>query len=150
MIANQNTYRSKQSNLPVFFIIAGLSVGITLLLSHFLSIKNEPVVRYMPPDPGYGQDVTVYHELNALSKKIDSIIQQPQIKNDHVVTQINSETPPMNITWMNSPVMQHWKYNESKALWEAIPSYKDSFRSSPTIIIGLREDGVVVWKKVTK
>lgn len=53
-------------------------------------------------------------------------------------------------TWLNSPVTQAWTFDAKKQVWMTALPYKDSMRSSPSIIIGMREDGIIVWKKITK
>jgi hypothetical protein len=63
----------------------------------------------------------------------------------------SSSSPPnkeYNITWLDSPVTQKWEYDYRKGYWTTQKNNAESFRSPPTIQIGLREDGVVIWKTI--
>jgi hypothetical protein len=51
--------------------------------------------------------------------------------------------------WLDSPVTQRYTYNYDKEYWSTSKEFKDSFKSPPSIRLGLRSDGTVVWKKVT-
>jgi len=54
-----------------------------------------------------------------------------------------------SILWLNSPVTQAWEFDPKKQTWQTVTSYKDSFRSPPSMVIGLRDDGVVVWRSAS-
>lgn len=61
-----------------------------------------------------------------------------------------SDEPHLQIQWLESPVMQAWEYNDRRRAWETVLPFRDSMRSQPTLVIGLREDGVVVWKRLER
>lgn len=78
--------------------------------------------------------------------QIESMIQSyfQQIEsNPHL-----EESQEMSITWLDSPVTQEWEYDYQKEYWTTKQKHSESFRSPPSIRIGLREDGVVIWKKI--
>lgn len=60
-----------------------------------------------------------------------------------------SNEPELETTWLSSPVTRSWEYDEKRGIWKT-EKYEKSLQSTPSIIIGLREDGVVVWKKVER
>lgn len=155
---NQNQYREKKRNKIVEVLIIGsISLIITLSIQFLI---NRPKDSYLHRDErlysvgstakenydvGYGQDVIIFDILKEISselKNIKSIF--PEI-NYTSFSETNHYSP--EVIWTDSPVMQTWSYDERARVWETALPYKDSFRSNPTLIFGLREDGVVVWKK---
>lgn len=68
-----------------------------------------------------------------------------------IVEPIKQEIPPpeeLTILWLDSPVTQEWEYDYQKDAWLTKRDTKDSYRSPPSMRLGMRSDGVVVWKRV--
>lgn len=154
---NQNKYRTSPK-VPSYIIIGIISFGLIFGLHLILKsnqIKTIPDHRF---DVGYGYEINIIQSLNEISKSLNDLkkannsseYEETKIstltttQTNHVNMYINYDT----IVWLDSPVMQTWTYNEKAKVWETALPYKESFRSSPTLIFGLREDGVVVWKKI--
>lgn len=147
---NQNYYKEKKKNKTVEVLIIGL-ISLTLTLSAQFFIKKIPekntsLNEKANYDVGYGQDVIIFDILKEISyelKNIKSIL--PEISYSSF-SETNHYSP--EIIWLDSPVMQTWVYNEKSKIWETALPYKDSFRSNPTLIFGLRDDGLVIWRKI--
>lgn len=143
----QNRYKHKSNLLPLI-ITASISICIPLGLYSFLKPKQSPEPMISNSyDPGYGQDILI---LEVLQNMPENIIKQLQSTSLSYNIQSNIETNELTVQWLDSPVMQNWLLNEKTRIWETALPYKDSFRSTPTLIFGLREDGVVVWKRKNK
>lgn len=99
-------------------------------------------------------------------KENDVIIEQMLIKIEDIISQLNTQQQAIvqssphpvkifpevepQVFWLDSPVMQKWQWDAKERVWTTALPYKESMRSNPSIIIGLREDGVVIWKKIEK
>jgi hypothetical protein len=79
-----------------------------------------------------------------LVTKLNSNDVEPEEKE---IPQVNSNTNSVSM-WLNSPVTQKWTYDIEKDYWTTARDFEDSFKSPPSIRLGLRADGTVVWKKV--
>jgi len=101
-------------------IIAAISIGIPLLISWLMNSN--------------GNDTPDVVEENS-TNMVEVLNFQPTV------------VEPQSIFWMGSPVSQKWVFNEKKQAWETLLPYKESFKSPPTYVIGLRDDGVVIWKR---
>lgn len=66
-----------------------------------------------------------------------------------LAVETNTTTPP-KVEWLASPVTQAWKWDSLRRVWITTEKYQDSMQANPSIEIGLREDGLVVWRKVNK
>jgi hypothetical protein len=68
-----------------------------------------------------------------------------------VIAKFNMPRPEtqeeIETTWLESPVTRSWEFDEKRGIWTT-EKYEKSLQSAPSIIIGLREDGTVVWKKI--
>jgi hypothetical protein len=69
------------------------------------------------------------------------------LKKEEKTEQNNNEKETF---WINSPVTQAWTFDEKKQTWVTVLPFKESMRSTPLIHLGLRSDGMVVWKKVNE
>jgi hypothetical protein len=55
--------------------------------------------------------------------------------------------PPTNVVkWLESPLTRRWTFNSSRSVWES-EKLDQAVTSQPSIIIGLRADGTVIWKE---
>lgn len=123
-----NHYRTKYQPLLIIAIISAvIPLGVHKVLNSGTSNK-----------------ANIQTELSQNDIALQQTLHQILLKLDHV------NTSQADIEWINSPVMQSWIFNEKSGVWETVLNYKDSFRSSPTLILGLRQDGTVVWKRITK
>jgi len=57
------------------------------------------------------------------------------------------EPSPVEL-WLDSPVTKKWVYDYQNEYWTTPDKSSDSYRSPPSVRIGLRKDGAVVWQKV--
>jgi hypothetical protein len=145
---NQNHYRNKpSSNIKTILLVAGISISIPFGMHLLLKPKQSTPVIHYSPDPGYGQDVVLLQSLNDILNQLKDLKTEKQAVNLSLNYDIETNKT-QDIVWLDSPVMQTWNYNEKSKVWETALPYKDSFRSSPTLIFGLREDGIVVWRKL--
>lgn len=146
----QNRYKNKNNILPLI-ITAVISICIPFGLYSVLKPTTviEPVTTNSY-DPGYGRDIMIIQAIQTMSDDIISSLNQLAIPVPEPAAMIQANVVSNNVTWLDSPVMQAWIYNEKARVWETAVPYKDSFRSSPTLIFGLRDDGVVIWNKVSK
>lgn len=144
---NQNFYKNnKKTNYTPLIII--LCISLLIPTSLHIVLKNnkskDKTTFEHSYDVGYGQDVMIIELLKDISSQLNNLKTEDISLN-------NIEVKPTNhneIIWLDSPVMQTWEYNEKGKIWETALPYRESFRSSPTLILGLRDDGVVVWKKI--
>lgn len=71
-------------------------------------------------------------------------------ENDSVSTQAASINESKDETvWIGSPVVQNWEWDPSINAWKTLVPYDKSMNSRPSIQIGLKEDGTIVWKRVS-
>lgn len=145
----QNRYNKKSNFLPLL-ITACISFAIPFGLYYLTSQKSSiPKQSHQEYDPGYGRDAMILQALNEINERLHANLNLTLPAPEPAIM-IQSTSNNLEIKWVDSPVMQTWVYNEKARVWETAVPYKDSFRSSPTLIFGLRNDGVVVWDKVKR
>lgn len=149
--------------LEKILIIIGLSIGIVFALHFILKQKDDKVeaatITLPPPQPE-PINTTDILELLKLVKETSTTTNVHTITTTNVVNVTNyiiheikasvESNKNYYIQWQDSPVMQTWIKDDKTKVWQTALPYKDSMRSSPTLIFGLREDGVVVWKRITQ
>lgn len=87
-------------------------------------------------------DQTEQHILKVLNSYFEDTVEQED------ETEPPSVTAPSNtVKWLASPVMQTWRYDEENLVYQAVPNHKDSYRSLPSVQMGLRSDGTIVWRE---
>ena len=134
----------KSAKAKAFLIILAVSVAFPLAIHYILKEPNPIRVDEIPPAAGPNTIEHVYLDtLNTLIGKIDYLVtQQENYLGAHTLVESEEE---LDVLWLASPVTQAWKYDESDMIYR--PASKDNYRSPPTIQIGLRSDGTVVWRK---
>ena len=80
-----------------------------------------------------------------LARRVIQVESQPVLVLEEDVTVQRS-----SVQWLNSPVTQSWVWEADRFAWRRVPNEKDSLRFHPAFLIGLRDDGTVVWKVVEK
>lgn len=131
---------TNQNNLKTIIIIAMISLAIPFTVHLYYKNENNSKITYKYEDPGYGFELQLRQQLDQILLRL----QDQQNVNVSSQAQINTN----NVKWMNSPVTQEWVYDSNDDLWKTEKSYDRSLRSLPTIRLGLRDDGVVIWEKV--
>lgn len=81
------------------------------------------------------------------STVINEPTNDPIIITNIVTNTVYVTSPKTNIVWLASPITQNWELDEKNQFWKPIPKLNENYKYSPSIILGLREDGVVIWKK---
>jgi hypothetical protein len=176
----QNSYRNKNnfsSLIKVALISFSIPVVIHLFLKNENYTEKENlnetnIVTTVAHDQNNLMLEQIIIKINSLSKNIESQSKQIESQNEKIQN-ISSKhsisipeplplTAPMSISkiqlpilepevlWLDSPVTQKWQWDSKHQAWMPVQSYKDSMRSTPSVIIGLQDDGTVVWKKLNK
>lgn len=154
-----NNYRNKNISFSVFVIIALISFSLPFLISTL--IKKDSKTSELPT-----QFTQLQHQQNDANeqlfikmmgmikeiKEIKNEINKPQpsipLPEPEPAPMMTLDDRELEVVWLDSPVLQKWQLDPKTGLWHTALPYKDSFRSNPTIVIGLREDGVLTWKRV--
>ena len=116
-------------------------VGIISFLTPMAAQHNGISIDFNKDDNVPAQVVIEENPITNVLVEIEKLFEQIQsvpITND----------VEMSITWLDSPVTQEWEYDYQKEFWTTKRDQRESLRSPPSIRIGLREDGVVIWKKI--
>jgi len=143
-------------NYSKVLLIALISISIPFTVHLLLKNKDkkeEPIVRtesIIEPAIVY----TVVTETNVMNV-VQTFTNYVTITNYALATITNhlviaTTNQNMYTQWLDSPVMQAWIQDDKTKMWQTALPYKDSMRSSPTLLLGLRDDGVVVWKRILK
>ena len=151
-------YKSNRHNWVAMLVILAIAIGSPLLLHFLLKPKDTP-------QPVAVQQVQDHAQIPlVVTQQVFSGIQVvPQIITQQILQVITQEVDrpviiqqmpvakpvetKLETQWLGSPVTQVWIWDRRKQIWENDTTYENSFRSSPTIILGLRSDGTVVWRK---
>lgn len=116
-------------------------VGIISFLTPMAAQHNGISIDFNKDDNVPAQVVIEENPITNVLVEIEKLFEQMQsvpITND----------VEMSIMWLDSPVTQEWEYDYQKEFWITKRDKRESLRSPPSIRIGLREDGVVIWKKI--
>lgn len=153
----ENHYRHKKTNLKSIIVVAIISFCIPIGL-HFI-LKNNYTIKQEKPIEQLNQTNQTEVLLEKLLTAIDNMQRQnitnnSPIESNAVVSYVssiktNNNIPP-SVEWLASPVTQTWKWDGMRRVWTTTEKYEDSMRANPSIEIGLREDGIVVWRKINK
>lgn len=148
-----NYYRNGNSKIRGILVISLISISIPLsffIYGNFFNKKND-VKSEIKNDRIYDQIEMVNLKIAELINSINNIQRSNAIEVIEPKIEIKSEEiTELNIRWLNSPVTQVWNFDNENKMWFLNDKYGNNLRSVPTVIIGLREDGVVVWKNVVK
>jgi hypothetical protein len=172
----KNQYRTSKFSVKAVIIIGFISFCVPILLSVIIKPKPTTPLDVTPP---MSQTNIIVHTNNIINSELDPILDTIlQLKKEieaqrDIIHRLSKPLPipepqplttPMTLTapiklelpildpevlWLDSPVTQKWNWDSKNKNWLPVPSYKDSMRSTPSIIIGLRDDGVLIWKKVS-
>jgi hypothetical protein len=147
----------KSGKIKALLIILAVSVASPLALHYALKEKAPdppppppPLTEVeLPPAKEDTLSDVYFEKLDLLVDKVTELSikydDQILLREFESTTQTVPEEENLTINWLNSPVTQAWKYDEDDMAYKT--ASKDSYRSPPSIIIGLRSDGVVVWRK---
>jgi len=125
------------STFKTILILGAVSIGSPMLLYMMLRPPSAPLVQMADPITVY---TTVTNYVTRTNIIIETIIKEQE-------PEVPLEEAPMAIQWLSSPVTQSWRWDDSKQVWFPSPNLKDSYRPQPAVLMGLREDGVVVWRR---
>lgn len=157
-------------NIKAIAIILAISIGSPVIL-HFL-MKPKDVVAVQTVSAPIVQQTPQVVPIQIITQQVIQVVTQQIIQ---VVTQQITNTPVVNTTqdrfitelqnivqsltnkppdpkagvyWLASPVTQSWYWDTRKQTWKNESSYMESFKSPPNILLGLKADGTVVWRKI--
>lgn len=141
----------------VYLIIISLLGGTQIDLSSLVKrTQTETPVVENQRDPYYGNwskpaPPTFWEtiDLQPVAEPTPTPTPAPRVTARFAMAKPNNDEPELETTWLSSPVTRSWEYDEKRGIWKT-DKYEKSLQSTPSIIIGLREDGVVVWKKVER
>jgi hypothetical protein len=161
-----NSYRNKGTSTKAVIVIALVSFSIPFTLHLALKTYNKketapaPVAVVQQPvieEKENKEILMVLEVLKELNNNIVSniptqslpIVSTETTQNLYTITSNLKQNEIKKVQWLDSPVMQTWIQDERTKIWSTALPYKESMKSSPSLRIGLREDGVVVWMKTT-
>lgn len=97
----------------------------------------EKVVYVDKPDTISREDIT---------RAISAAIHAASTSQTTSVKTASVQTPELTVFWLNSPMTQKWQFNSNNQTWSMVED--NGLKSLPTIVLGLRSDGFVVWQKI--
>ena len=116
-------------------------VGIISFLTPMAAQHNGISIDFNKDDNVPAQVVIEENPITNVLVEIEKLFEQ--IQSAPITNEVD-----LGITWLDSPVTQEWEYDYQKEFWTTKRDQRESLRSPPSIRIGLREDGVVIWKKI--
>lgn len=142
-------------------VVGVISIFSVLMLSFILKQYNQPqqhIQQSLPQpqiikveSPSNSNEEIMKILIQLLTNKTHEIVKDsnPVIKTTLIPEPVLTPTSELYETqWLSSPITQVWEWDDRKQLWVMPMKYPDCLRSPPSIIIGLRSDGTVIWKKV--
>jgi hypothetical protein len=159
----------KKRKIKAFLVILAISIGSPLVLSFFLKQSNKPeetekISTVQTVQPGNSDAIVralannnklLTDRIDQLAEAIGSIPHANRIAQEAPNIQTLTLPPPpapdpppadLHIDWMESPVTRIWYLDQTKSFYESSPDEKKSHQWWPNILMGLCEDGTIVWK----
>ena len=141
-------YNKNQFNYKVLAVILAISIGSPLLLHYWLKPKEvspQPVVlQQIATSPQVVTQQVFQPIVQSVTQQVIQVVTQYMPHVEIQQFRIAEEVKPI---WLGSPVTRAWQKTGDNS-WETIGNQFTSLHSPPTFKIGLRSDGVVIWKKV--
>lgn len=138
------------SFLTPFAAKYGLNVGDDFSLGSDKPLSEISVKandNYLLPQP-FGASPSIQQSTEDQVSMIFDLATKLADLSNPAVESVSPQSIPKVEMWLDSPVTQEWIYDYEKDYWSTAKDWKDSFKSPPSIKLGLRDDGTVVWKKI--